>query len=67
MMTNPDGSRYSMYSIAEIIEDRCSKTDYPYLSDVLGSDWGAHIYGWKSPEHFKQTALKIAERYYEWL
>lgn len=52
MLTNPDGTRYCFQSAQEEILRRCEREDYPYLSDVLGSDWGSKVYGWRNPEHF---------------
>jgi len=65
MLTNPDGSRYALESVEEVINDRCDKQDFPNLSDVLGSDWSA-AYGWRplDPAGYRALALRAATRSY---
>lgn len=39
MKRNADGTLLSAETILEMLESRFDKEDYPYLSDILGSDW----------------------------
>jgi|WetSurSiteA1Bulk_404760.scaffolds.fasta_scaffold94739_2 hypothetical protein len=67
MLTNPDGSRYALESVEEEINARCDKQDFPYLTDVLGSDWGV-AFGWAvpTPEGYRANAKKAARRSYRY-
>lgn len=40
MLKNQDGTPYSGETISEILEQRFITEPYPFLSDILGSDWG---------------------------
>lgn len=64
MLSNPDGTRYCLQTVQEEIERRCFREDYPPLSDILGSDWGSQVYGWRDPQHYLDYALSLAPLYY---
>jgi hypothetical protein len=65
MLKNPDGSLYCRYSVEEILDSRFAEDDYPYLSDVLGSDWAVSM-NWQGgdSQQFHAAASKTAERIY---
>lgn len=63
MLTNNDGSRYCLETVEEIINARCDQQPWPYMSDVIGSDWAAgHHYA--DPPMFRAAALRVARRFY---
>lgn len=64
MLTNPDGSRYCLCSALEIIEQRFEKEEWPYLSDVLGSDWTASFPHPSTSDGFRELARMVAARHY---
>jgi hypothetical protein len=66
MLQNPDGSLYSRYSVEEAIDARFGiSDDYPYLSDILGSDWAVSV-GWMggSPKEYRAAASRMADKIY---
>ena len=60
-MYNADGTQVSAETIAEILNDRFDAEQHPYLSDLLGSDWGVNI---RKGEDRKHAAYRIARRIY---
>lgn len=65
MLRNPDGIRYCLESVEEIINARCDQQPWPYLSDALGSDWGmGHHYA--DPPEYRKAALQAARRWYDY-
>ena len=65
MLYNRDGTQYSRESIEEIFDKRFEEADYPYLSDILGSDWGVSM-RWKggTKEQYREAASRMAEIQY---
>jgi hypothetical protein len=66
MLTNPDGTRYCLESVEEIIRERCAAQDFPRLTDVLGSDWSA-AFGWApvDADKYLANALRAARYSYK--
>lgn len=65
MLINNDGSRYCLESVEEIINERCDREPFPYLSDALGSDWGVCFGFSNSPTVYRANALRAARRSYK--
>jgi len=66
MLTNGDGTRYALESVEEEIDRRCEKNDFPYLSDVLGSDWGAIFGAPRDTAEYAKNAKKAAAYHYQY-
>jgi hypothetical protein len=66
MLTNNDGTRCCLETVEEVINARCDQQPFPFLGDVLGSDWSA-AYGWRplDPDGFRKLALRAAARSYK--
>ena len=61
MKYNADGSPYSAESVAEIMAKRFEETRFPWLSDLLGSDWSFSL---RRNEDFQSGAYRIARMLY---
>lgn len=65
MKTNPDGTALQLDTVLEEMEYRAKHQDYPYLSDLLGSDWGASLpLCSRTPEQYLIAAANVARRLY---
>ena len=65
MLRNNDGNTlYELESVLEHINDRSTQQDWPYLSDILGSDWGANFKHPDDTEGYIRNAYKMAARIY---
>ena len=62
MLRNADGTICSGETVAEEIARRFETTQYPYLSDILGSDWGANR---RDGESLEGAAYRIAQGHYD--
>ena len=59
---NDDGSQICSQTVAEIFQQRREMEGlFPYLSDLLGSDWGSQAL---PGEGFWQTAYRVAREIY---
>jgi len=66
MLTNLDGSMYCSDSVEEILIDRFDQEDYPYVSDICGSDWGLSS-GWEggTVEEYRRAVRMHCRRLYD--
>jgi len=66
-MTNTDdGTLYCSDSIRELMDAEFATGDFPYLSHILGADWGSNFGSAfpRSPEDYRQSAKIMAARIY---
>lgn len=66
LIKNGDGTTVCLETIEEMIVNRFENEPFPYLSDILGSDWFAN-FGPRFPEssrQFQEKALERAADYY---
>ena len=62
---NPDGTVIGLDTVFEEMEYRAKQQDYPYLSDLLGSDWVAHLpVCSRTPVQYLIAAANVARRLY---
>ena len=64
MVNSPSYNRKLDAETAEmIIANRCLDQDYPNISDILGSDWGAcYPMRQRTPEEYMKLAIDHAYR-----
>ena len=64
MLYNRDGTKKALETALEDLDLRFEKSDFPYLSDILGDDWASTggING--DPDAFKARAYQLAEVHY---
>ena len=62
---NPDGTVIGLDTVFEEMEYRAKQQDYPFLSDLLGSDWSASLpLRSRTPEQYLIAAANVARRLY---
>lgn len=66
MRYNSDGTQWCLETVEEVINSRCEKSDYPGLSDVIGSDWACNVPVAHNPEQYRKNALAVASRIYKY-
>lgn len=62
MLYNSDGTKKALETAIEELDLRFAKSNFPYVSDILGSDWAGGVNG--DPEAFKAKAYQLVEVYY---
>ena len=63
MMMNGDGTYPQLSTVFEEIDRLADVEDFPYLSHILGSDWGCSFgMAPKSPEQYIENAKVQARR-----
>lgn len=75
MIKNSDGSQPVLETVWEsYMSGAFDEWDFPNMSHVCGSDWGAHLPLGITPEQYKKAAITAASRIYpddngtyEWL
>ena len=64
MKYNRDGTLYQVETVIEAIEARCARSEFPNLTDLLGSDWGWNASQRFGAESYRELAIERAKQIY---